>query len=367
MENKIGNKEAVSFIFVAILNGIVLNTNKIIIQHCGSASLINSVFVCSISLAIVFLICKLFKNFPGNNILDISKYLGGKFLQFIVGITYIGYFGFTSAVLLRKITDCLQIIFFPMTDLIFIVLLFIITAGIATRLGKISVFKSSLIIFPIIVSIIVLVFLGNTKNFDLNNIYPILGTNINSTFASGATNLVAFMGSSYLYFLPTYLSNPEKFKKISVTSILISSFIFIIITATILFMYYNTLSGSELFPLYLAVRYIEFGTFIQRMDSTFLLILTLAFISFLSTNTMICTNIFKKITNLSDNKPIIYPYLLCIFSIAVFIKNNPTLEFIENYVFKILFFIIPILISISILVLANFKKYFSDLNSISLN
>ncbi len=360
MEEKIGNKEAVCFIVIAILNGIVLNTNKIIIKHCGSSSLINSLFVCSIALIIVFLMCRLFKNFPGNNILDISKYLGGKTLQFIVGILYIFYFGFTIAVLLRKMTDCLEIIFYPMTDIIFIVLLFILSAGIISKFSKASSFKSTLIVFPVIAGILILVFLGNARNFDLNNIYPILGNGINSTFISGATNLVAFMGSSYLYFLPTYLSNPEKFKKISVTSILIASFFFIIITSTILFMYHATLSNSELFPLYIAVRYIEFGTFIQRMDSTFLLISTLAFISFLAINTTICTNIVKKITNLSDNKPIIYPYLLYIFAIAIFIKNNAILEFLENFIFKIMFFIIPICISFSVLILANLKKHFSN-------
>ena len=356
MEEKIGNKEAVCFIVIAVLNGLVLNTNKIIIKNCGSSSLINSIFVCIIALIIVFLMCKLVKKFPSSDILDISKYLGGKFLQFIVGILYIGYFGFITAILLRKMSDCLQIIFYPMTDLIFIVLLFTIAAGIASRLGKAGVFKSSLIIFPVIAVILILVFLGNAKNFDLYNIYPILGNGIDSTFISGATNLVAFMGSSYLYFLPTYLSNPEKFKKISVISMIIASLFFILITATVLFMYSTTLSNSELFPLYIAVRYIEFGTFIQRMDSTFLLISTLAFISYLSINTTICTNILKKIANLSDNKPIIYPYLLCIFSVAVLIRNNPNLEFLENFVFKILFFAIPICISFSILVLANIKK-----------
>lgn len=359
MEEKIGNKEAVCFIVIAVLNGLVLNTNKIITKNCGSSSLINSIFVCMLALIIVFLMCKLVKKFPSSDILDISKYLGGKVLQFIVGVLYICYFGFITAVLLRKISDCLQIIFYPMTDIIFIVLLFVIAAGIISRLGKSGAFKSSLVIFPVIAGITVLVFLGNTKNFDLNNIYPILGTGVNSTFISGATNLVAFMGSSYLYFLPAYLSNPEKFKKISVSSMIIASFFFIIITATVLFMYHTTLSNSELFPLYIAVRYIEFGSFIQRMDSTFLLISTLVFISYLALNTTICTNIFKKISNLSDNKPIIYPYLLYIFSISISIKNNPNLEFLENFVFKILFFAIPICISFSILVFANLKKSFS--------
>lgn len=356
LNEKIGNKEAVIFIVTIIINSILLNANKLIIKECKSSSIINVIYISVIAIIIVLLICKLFKKFPSDSILDISKFLGGKPLQFIVGIIYISYLGFITAILLRKLCDCLQIIFYPMTDPIFIVLLFIIAAAIIVKLNKSSIFKGTLIIFPVLAIVIILTFIGNSKNFNFQNIYPLLGDGIDTTFKTGFTNLVAFTGLSYLYFLPTYLSNPEKFKKISLYSIVIASLFLILMTANVLFMYSNSLSSSELFPLYIAVRYIEFGTFIQRMDSTFLLICVLSFISYLSLNTTICTNIFQKIANLSDNRPIIYPYLLCVFSIAITIRNNSILEFIETYIFKILFFGVAIALSFSILLLANIKK-----------
>ena len=55
---------------------------------------------------------------------------------------------------------------------------------------------------------------------------------------------------------------------------------------------------NELMPLYSAVRYIEFGTFFQRLDSIFLLIWILSFFCYLGIMFTICTNIFKKTTNL---------------------------------------------------------------------
>ena len=356
LNEKIGNKEAVIFIVTIIINSFLLNANKIIIENCKSSSIINTIYISFIAILIILLVCKLFKNFPGFGLLDISKFLGGKPLQFFVGIIYIAYLGFITAVLLRKLCDCLQMIFYTMTDLIFIVFLFIIATAIIVRLNKSSIFKSTLIIFPVLALVIILSFIGNSKNFNLQNIYPLLGNGIDATFKTGFTNLFAFTGLSYLYFLPSYLSNPEKFKKISCFSIIIAGFFLILMTANILFMYSDSLSNSELFPLYIAIRYIEFGTFIQRMDSTFLLICSLSFISYLSLNATICTNIFKTITNISDNKPIIYPYLLCIFSISIIIRNNSILDFVENYVFKILFFGIAIILSIGILILANIKK-----------
>lgn len=357
---KIGNKEAVVFIVTIMLNIIILSASKIIIKDCKSSSILNVILISAIAIFIVFLICKLFKNFAGESLLDISKFLGGSFLQFIVGFIYIAYFAFVTGILLNKICDCLQIVFYPNTNLVFILLLFIISAAIISNFKNNSIFKSTLIIFPLLVLAIALVFIGNTKNFNFDNIYPILGNDINTTFVVGITNLFTFSGLCYLYFLPTHLSNPEKFKKIAISSIILTSAFLILIIANILFMFNNTLSSSELFPLYIAVRYIEFGTFVQRLDSLFLLICILSFISYLTINTVVCTDIFKKISNLSDNKPIIYPYLLCVFAIALTVKDNPTSEFLENTVFKILFFAIVIAFSIIILILANLKKRCQD-------
>lgn len=356
MKEKIGNKEAIIFIVTIILNNIILSSNKLIIDCCNSASIINSIYISILAILFIYIICLLFKKFPSSNLLDISKFLGGKPLQFIIGIIYICYLGFTTIVLLRKICDCLQIIFFNMTDIVFIVMLFIIASAIIVRLDKGGIFRATIVVFPVIAGIIALVFIGNTKNFNIDNIYPLLGNGLDSIFITGSTNLIAFAGISYLYFLPGYLANPEKFKKIALSSVAISGFFLSLITTNILLLYNKTLTSSELFPFYMAVRYIEFGTFIQRMDSTFLLISCIAFICYMAINTTICTNIFKKITNLSDNKPIIYPYLLYVFAISVCIRNNPKLDYFENTIFKYLFFIIPIALTLIILIFANIKK-----------
>ena len=68
-------------------------------------------------------------------------------------------------------------------------------------------------------STIVLVFIGNSKNFHFENIYPILGNGINATFFSGFSNVFAFCGLAYLFFLPSKLRNPEKLTKISIISV----------------------------------------------------------------------------------------------------------------------------------------------------
>ena len=120
-------------------------------------------------------------------------------------------------------------------------------------------------------------------------------------------------------------------------------------------MFNNRVSSSELFPLYTAVRYIEFGSFFQRLDSAFLLIWIISFISFFSIMASLCTYILKKLTKISDEKPIILPVLLCIFGIDILLKNSAFLSFSENTIIKVAFFVVTMGIGFGILLFANFK------------
>lgn len=65
MENqKIGNIEAISLIITVMVNHIILNLPKSIIQSTSSGAISNVIFISLVALIIVYLISKLFKNFP---------------------------------------------------------------------------------------------------------------------------------------------------------------------------------------------------------------------------------------------------------------------------------------------------------------
>lgn len=356
MENlKITNKEAISLIFVIISNTYVYITDRIIIHSCSSSSLLNTVYISIIALLFTFFITLLFKNFPGKNIVEISETLGGKVLKISLTIIYYIYFIFLSSVILKKVSDCLQIIYYPMTNIIYIILLFILAAGVICSFRNPGIFKTTAIASYLLGIAIVVIFLLNMKNYDLRNIFPLFGNGLTVTFGTGLSNLFAFSGLSHLYFLPPILQKPEDFKKISLISIAISGFLLITTIANILFIYSHSLINIELFPLYISVRYIEFGTFLQRLDSIFLSFCIIASIIYISISTILCSRIWKKCFQLSDSRPIVYPSLLLIFAFSMNIKEYPILNFLEDTLSKYLFFTIPVLISSIILILANVK------------
>ena len=169
-----------------------------------------------------------------------------------------------------------------------------------------------------------------------------------------------FTGLAYLLFIPSKLQSPKKLMKISLIAILLSSIFLIFSCANILFLFSENFSDTEFFPLYISVRNIEFGTFFERLDSMFLLICILSFIPVLSFNAYTIIDIFKNITNISNEKMIFFAYILTIFGIAMCYKLNSTILFLETKFSKILFIVFGIIVPFVLLILANIKKKIND-------
>ena len=131
---KINNKEAISLAVSSSLGITVLVSSQIIASSCLSSSLINTGYISAIAIFLTFTICKLYKKFIGVSFLNITEFLGGKFLKFFVGIIFFLYFLFTAAVVLCKAVNCLEIVYYPMTNISYSVILFVITAAIACNL-----------------------------------------------------------------------------------------------------------------------------------------------------------------------------------------------------------------------------------------
>ena len=113
---------------------------------------------------------------------------------------------------------------------------------------------------------------------------------------------------------------------------------------------------DEIMPLYSAAAYIEFGTFFQRLDSLFLLIWTLSFACYISIVTKFSIYIFKKITNIKEIKPIVYPISITMIGIALIPKNYAISKFFETQIYPFLVIALAFVLSFTILLFAYFKK-----------
>ena len=341
MENtRIGKPEAIALILTIMLNHAILNISKAILSSTKSSALLNTLYISIIALILSYIIYILLNKFPTFDILDISNFLGGKILKTIIGVLFFVYFLFFSATLLKNFVYALQIIYYPNTNTFFLIILFLIGAVFVCNLKYDALYRSNLLILPFSILSILVLFLGNAGEYTFENVFPILGNGINTTFLSGISNLFAFQGLLYILFLPPHLKDVTEIKKITFFSILFSA-LYLLISVTIILLLFDTeVSNTLLMPLYSAVRYIEFGTFFQRLDSVFILTWIISFVSYLSITINTCCNILKKITPIKSIKfsTILISSLMLV--ISFFSTTYAFSTFLTEIVYKYAFLII---------------------------
>mgnify|MGYP000663033588 FL=1 len=208
---KIGFGEALCILIIVTLSHLILTLPKTIIQSQGSSSILNIMYVSIIVLIIIFFITKLYKNFRGKDILDISSFLLGRWFKFIIGLAFIAYYIFAASLLVSNTSENLKTMYFHNTPISFIVLFILLAAGFINKLGPKAVIKCNLIIVPPIIVILVLIFLANSRNLSFTQIFPILGYGAKNTFVNGLSNIYAFSSISFLFLIMPLLKDYKRF------------------------------------------------------------------------------------------------------------------------------------------------------------
>ena len=352
-ESKIGSFEAIALVLTVMVNHVVLNLPKSIIASTSSGSIVNVIFISIVALLIVFIISKLLERFPSLDILDISEFLGGKWLKNITGILFLAYFLFTVSIILRSFCEGLKIIFFPRSTVAIIIILFLLTIVITNKLGFNAIIRSNLFMMPIFLFTIFFIFFANIGNF--TRCLPLLGNGIYTTLFSGLSNLFAFSGICYLYFIPPYLKDIKSQKRVGFISIGLSAICLLISVATLLFIAPRVITTEEVFPLYLASRNIQFGRFFQRLDAVFLLIWIISLTAYLSISFFFATKVFQKMLNFKYTKWYTALFTLFIFTVSILPENMYQIIFIENTVYQYVVLSLIFVLTLALLVFANIK------------
>lgn len=151
------------------------------------------------------------------------------------------------------------------------------------------------------------------------------------------------------------LKKPEDFKKIALASSILSS-IYLFLSVIGLIMVFPFIAFTdEMLSIYLLTRLIEFGKFFQRIDAIFVLIWILSAFSFLAITLEFSNRILKKLVSLKTHKEMSYSISAIIFSLALFFQNLSTMRFVQNILLRYFVIILVFIISLVVLILANFK------------
>ena len=121
-------------------------------------------------------------------------------------------------------------------------------------------------------------------------------------------------------------------------------------------MFSGFVETDELLPLLSAVKYIDFGAFFQKLDSAFLLIWIIVFISYLSITLKFSSNILKKLTNIKNSSLFTFVLSVGLLFAGIWAKNYAVSTFFADIVYKYSFLILVVGITFLILAFATLKQ-----------
>ncbi len=348
--------EATFIILIVMLSHIILNLPNLIIQSTGSSAIINVIYISVITILFFLIINKLFGPFAGQDIIDVSDYLGGKFLKLVTCVMYTVYILFAASLLILDFSELLRIIYFQNAKTYIISLIFIIVAIIANKVGFKNIIKANTLFIPIVLVTVLFTFGASLKGINFERLFPIMGYGANQTFVIGISNVFSFAGLIILYLIRPGLKDNHQFKKIGLTAIIISAVYLLFSVASLLFLFPFLTEGVETLSVYMSTRAIQLGSIFQRTDAIFILIWIFSFLSYLSVVIAYITKINKKTFNLSNSSPLIYIAGLIIFVLSLIPNNSSILKILESVVYKNAVLIVVFVYSFIILLLGYLKK-----------
>ena len=358
-KNRIGFGEALCILLIVVLSHIILTFPKTILETQGTGSLINIIYLTLVGVIILTFFLKLYKNFKSKDILDISLFLGGKILKFIIGIVLIAYLLFIASLLVRNTSESFRTMYLQNTPIPYLIFALLVGTSYVNKLGKGATIKSNLIIVPAIFIVLLLIFMASVNNFSLGRLFPIMGYGTKNIFIDGFGNLYMFGGSVFLLFLMPMLQKPEHFNKIAYLSVAIYSITIFFSIFSLLLMFPTSISSGSNIPIYMQIREITLGNFIQRTDAFFVILWFITLLSYLSIIMNFVTIIFKKITNITDSSSINNCFLTILFGLSLLYSNIVQVRALQSKYYRI-FFLIILGTTFLILILANFKYKFKN-------
>lgn len=353
--NTISLIEAIALILIVTINRLFINIPQAILLSCGSSAILNAIYISLIAILLTYIIVKLFNKFSNSDIIDVSEFLGGKFIKYIVGMFLLIYIIVISAVLLRDFAEIIHILYYTDTPIIYLLLFFIVVCIISNLLGDRSILRTNVILCIIVVVSLIISFASVIPNLTIQRAFPILGYGTYTTFFSGLTNIFAFNGLLFLYLLPPMLENKKDFKKASMIAVSIAGILIILATSSILLAFAFSTNIEKISPLYMLLANNEFGKYLQHPESLFVFTWILSFMSYLNIACMMLVQILKKLTNVKNGKPFVIPLCIIILLITLIPKNIMQAREIGTFLSKyictpLIFIILPI-----ILIFANLK------------
>ncbi|WP_416825424.1 GerAB/ArcD/ProY family transporter [Ectobacillus polymachus] len=314
--------------YPSILATAILSVPSTTAKYAKQDLWMSPIWDCAIGLLLVFVLIQLHKLYPGENIIQYSEHILGRFLGKLLGIFYLLFFVYNSGIVLREYGEFLSSAALPKTPIIVIMASMTLVSAFAIYGGLEVLARAALVFLPVFALPLLLVTVMLLPDMEPQNILPIMGDGILPSLQGAFFLMTWFGGLLYLSFLLPFLKDKGKGWKWSTISVIAITLTIAVTNLTTVFVLGN-ITQDKIYPVINIVRYISLVHFFEHVEAISIAVwITGAFIKFSLLYYALVLGT-AQVLNVSDYKLFILPmgFLQVLFSIWV----APSFEEISHF------------------------------------
>lgn len=314
---KINRKEAVWFLVVLFLSGILFADISRYVARSGTAAYMQTAW-CMFLALVVFVVTANLSD--GYDIFQASYMALGNVGMKAVGIIISSILLINSGIMLRVYGEIISSIVLPDTSEFFIILVLVVAGAFAAYAGEGAIVSYSFAAGIVLVAALGIILLLNIPNYDISNIYPILGNGADNII-SGIDGMSVYADVFLVFLMASHFGKGTTAKSVGVRAILIAGVVITLTTLMYIFTIPYPASKDFTLPILEIAFDVNLDIIFQRAEGLFLFLWI--FSGFIVIGGYICFSIqsFAKTFNLSDRRPIIRIFLLIGLCIALSLSS----------------------------------------------
>lgn len=314
----ITKKQGMSILLIFILgSSVILGVGSDVKQDAWIAIFIAMIM----AIPFIYIYSRILLNFPGKDLFEILIIIFGKFFGKVMVLPFIWFSFYLGALVTRDFTEFIKIVSLPETPQYMIAIMMVLLCIWAVKSGIEVIGRWSSIVFPILLIAFIIVSLLFIPHVKLKNIKPILYNGIIPVLNSAFT-IFSFPFTETIVFtavLNKLRKNSDILKVYFLGLIIGGSLILLMTIRDIVTLGVENISILY-FPAYSALRLINVGDFLQRIEVAVGIVFMFGGFVKISVCLYFASKGFAKIFNFNEYRQIVAPIglLMMILSIIVY-------------------------------------------------
>lgn len=250
------------------------------------------------------------------SIIELAEKVGKTPLKIIVAILVVAVLSVNFVTEVRMFSESVKLILLPKTDIEYIMILLAVTICIGQKSGLSAAATINGIFFPICLVFLGFIVIFLYKNYNINNLFPIMGTGTASILKGGIRNISCFSDLLALNLLLPHLADIGVPKKSGRKALLIASLTMLSICLSYALCYPYPWSRDYLLPVYQLSTRIRAGEYFQRFEAFFEFVWEISQLLYSTIYIFLICETLEKAFNLSDRTAICYGVIAAVTLIA---------------------------------------------------